>query len=92
MKTKDAVIIGGLGLGAYLLWRNVPSVTTPTEATQRFATNAFWDTGFGDITLSAMDWYTNGWGEWGDGWDWTYSGDAATDLQRRFENGSYSTL
>jgi len=87
--TAGGIAVAGVGAAAlYLLTRERTGVFRPVTPD---VTNAFWDTSFGDLTLNAMDWYTNGWGS---GWDWTYNGQSRTidDVQRYYENGGLSSL
>jgi hypothetical protein len=90
--TSSGILLTGVGLGAlYLLTRERTGVFRPVTPD---ATNAFWGSSMGDLATNAMDWYTNGWGSWGDGWDWTYSGDSKTidDVQDYYNNGGFSSL
>jgi hypothetical protein len=90
--TSSGILLSGVGLGAiYLLTRERNGIFRPVTPD---ATKAYWASSFGDLTLSAMDWATNGWGTWGDNWDWNYNGNSKTidDVQGYYENGGFSSL
>lgn len=60
-------LVGGVAYVGFRALQSLGNVPTPGEATQDFATNAYWRTGPGVITGYGLDWITNG---WGDGWDY----------------------
>ena len=90
-------LVGGVLYVGYRAVRSLGDVPSVTET----ATNAYWRSSLGDLTAGLADFYTNGWGAFGDSWGEPFSEQqsadaaaAADDVNRRlnWEYGGLSTL
>lgn len=78
-------LVGGLVYVGYRAVKGLGEVPNATEV----ATNAYWGSSLGDLTGHALDWYTNGWGSYGD-----YAQPLTTieGVQDHFDRGGFATL
>lgn len=92
---KNAGAVGQLVLiagGAYLAYQAYKALTGLPSVTET-ANRAWWASSFGDLTLNAGQAYGDFLeSDWGASWNYEYTGNAAEDLQNRFNLGSYGSL